>query len=263
MEKINKYKKEFFYATTLYVIYQFLVIPQIEINRSAFSWLSVLGFFLLVIWIFSQYFEHYQKSISKYSNVLIKYTLHERIYDFCVSPALLYITTILFIYQSREIALKEVIIVLVSVTQFILFVNISKSYDKHRNVPAISRYLFEAIGLMQYYMLISISTYYLGMESVVIVSSLFAFGLLLLNLIGKKQLSITGFVILFVSVIFLTTFAYFARYLNINLFTALVSVAYYVVSSLWNLKLSGHFKFIDYLTPFMFGLMFTLLILTF
>ncbi len=262
---IYKYfKRELFYAVALFVILQFSLIPKYFDMSFVSNILLGLGALILLLWLISSYLIFSGKRVSKFSNVLIKIQIKNRLFSFFVTPVLMYFAVSAYISYIENNFLKQVIITIFFVLMLFLMIHIRSSYQKVFSIEKSTRSVFLFIDMMLFYIA---STGFILMGTFPIARILgvgfLAFLFLLNILIINKQYSYKALFILLISTIFMILSAIYFVQFGALLFPLFMVVVFYMVVNIWGIKLSGVNALSEYLPPVLFSLMAFMILLSF
>jgi len=253
------------------LLYLFLILLITEIfNDSVLSAkfsttviIGVLGITLLLIW-FTRTFNLYsKKKISKYSNVLMKISLKQRLFSYFILPIIFYTSLLVFLFFNRNDLLGHFVIAMCMLLLLILFLNIKSSMNKHYTLHIATKAVFDFICITTLYLLLnaflrigfSMTEYMLlGFFSSLV---LYIFVLKLHDRFGLVEMLTALASSIFVSV---SMIPFWNR--NIFILPAVGALTFYLIISLWNIRFSGRFKFTDYLAPVLYVIFAMTLILT-
>jgi hypothetical protein len=260
--KIKDIKREILYI---------LVIFGMSFGFNHFSYVSekkfliaigILGVLIIETWFISAFTRYSERKISKYSEVLQRVSIRERFFSYFISPALLYISTLAFMYYTQTLIADIMVLSSVCFLLLILFVNVKSSFKKVYSLEQATRIIFDFINIATFYLGCSVLMK-LGMEIpyLYLLIGIWSFLLFLDNLLLHDKLDLSGSIISLLCTIFvvLTTFA--VETYGIFVMPAISTIAFYLIISLWNLRFSGKIRMSDYISPFIFSLFATLIIL--
>lgn len=253
------------------LLYLFLILLITEIfNDSVLSAkfsttviIGILGITLLLIWFIRTFNLYSKKKISKYSNVLMKISLKQRLFSYFILPIIFYTSLLVFLFFNRNGLLGHFVIAMCMLLLLILFLNVKSSMNKHYTLHIATKAVFDFICITTLYLLLnaflrigfSMTEYILlGFFSSLV---LYIFVLKLHDRLGLVE-TLTAFASsIFVSV---SMIPFWNR--NIFILPAVGALTFYLIISLWNIRFSGRFKFTDYLAPVLYVIFAMTLILT-
>jgi hypothetical protein len=136
----------------------------------------------------------------------------------------------------------------------ILFINIKSSLRKFYKIGTLTKGIFNLVGILTFYLSINV---FLRFDLDLWIKLLIVAGLALLMFLSELQLhdriTLVSFVISFLSALFVTLSMGIFIFQSVFVATAIATVAFYIVISLWNVRFSGKYKFADYLPPLLYG----------
>lgn len=241
------------------VIFNNLVL--ISSSRILLAW-GILGLVVLEIWFIIVFRNNSQKKISKYSNVLMKASLKERLFPCFILPALFYISLLFFLYFNRNAILGNIVLGVSMVLLLVLFLNVKSSLKRYYSVHILTRTIFDFLCITILYLLLN-SFLRMGFSLEVYTGLAFASSLVLSIFVLKLHDRIGGveFLTAVMSSIFIS--ASMVLFWNSNVFVipAIGSLMFYLVISIWNIRFAGRTKFLDYMSPVLYVILAMILIL--
>ena len=169
----------------------------------------------------------------------------------------------LTIFFSKSPTLNNFIITSFSLILLVLLVHIRTSYEKIHYISSLTKIVYDAVLIMLFFlfMFIASSSGVTGMSGVY-----FAVGLSILLLLYKlavnDQLSLQGYILIFFSTLLIFAAGYLSLFANIFTFSAILTVAFYLVVAMWSIRLEGYTKWPDYFAPIIYAIMILILIFT-
>ncbi len=242
---------------------QFALLPGYFLKGRYTIWFDLIGLILVLLWVISTYFYFSAKKISSLSNVLLKIKLKNKFFSFFVTPTLLYVAVSMYSYYTQNLVLKQVIICISFAIFLILFVHIRSAYQKVFWLEKSTKSIFLFVDFLLFYLsstgitLMGISAIY-KVLGVTFLAMIFLINMLIVN----KQYSFKAFLVLLISVLSLfITGMYFIKfgYLTFPLF---MIVIFYMIVSIWGIKLSGEKVLSEYTPPVLFSLMAIMVLLS-
>jgi hypothetical protein len=248
------FKKELSFTIFIFVILEFITVTNSLLLFLSLGWIGLL---ILLIWIVLSLAQFAKDKETKFSDLLVKFKLKNRWYQYVFTPSLFYISLIGFIFFVKHPFLQQFIIFLGSTVLFVLFMNIKSSYNKSFYIEKSSRVVFDMVNLLMFYIVAEILTLSGALHSNI---TALLFGslttiILLSSLKVKERVSWSGLFVSILSGIFIGVFAFFIKYNQPHLFSFLLTLGFYLILSIWHLRLSGERKIVNYLPPFMFVIM--------
>jgi len=260
--KIKDLKREVFYILIVFGISFVFNYLANTTNKGLLIAIGILGLLIIETWFIGAFTRYSERKISKYSEVLQRVSIKERFFSYFVSPAILYLSTLAFLYYTQTLIADLMVLITICFIYFILFINVKSSFKKVYSLEQGTRIVFDFINIATFYLGCSVLMK-VGMESEIIYLLIGVWSLILLldNLLLHDKLDLIGFIISFFCTIFiiLTTVAF--KSYGIFIMPAITTIAFYLVVSLWNLRFSGRIRFSDYISPFVFSLFAILVIL--
>lgn len=264
LRTINNYKREMFYSIILFVVFEMMVIPQVIGLGWLFIIFAMIGFSLLATWMVSNYSNFGGKVISEHSEVLLWIDLKRRFFAYFFTPTIFYIAICLYLYSSVNMMLKQLLLLVASITMYILLINIRSSYRRVFSVEVGTRIAYQFVDLVLFY--VGVSGFVLiGTNSQQRIAGTVVVGsfLLLHQLILNKQLNRNGTYILLASIgTLLLSALYFVNYSAIS-YPLYMSTVFYTIVSVWGIRLSGERRLGEFIRPVLFSLMALMILLSF
>lgn len=260
---IKKYRREFVYSSYLFLIFELLATPSFAVNLYYFLGISLMGYVLINLWLISTYKLHSSRKVSKYSDVLLKVNLVERLFSYVVLPLLFYSSVVAFIILSLSTYMTQVVIVVSIFLIFYLFLYVRTSYEKVYSINRATRFSMDFISIVSYFIFTSVIS---RLVQDTAYNSLIVFFVTLFFLIyvlyHHNKFDIQGIIIAFIISLIITAVSIFINTGNLYTDSLLMSILYYLVVSLWNVRFSGSRVFSDYIPPLMYSIMAVILILS-
>lgn len=261
---LKQYKREFLYVVILFVLWEFALIPENIGVGWIYPILILLGSTLLIVWLVTNYSHYAHKGISEYTEVLVKINLKQRFFAFFVTPLLFYISISLYLGGIESMILRQFTIILGSIIQFVMFVHIRSSYQKTFSMERNTRFIFQIVDLVLFYIGVT-GFVLLGTDILLRIVGATVLGFLLLThqLLLHKQYSAKAVLILLTSVAGIALSAMYFASFGAIIFPLYLSVVFYLILSLWGIRLNGITKLEDYVTPILFSLMALMVLFSF
>lgn len=260
---IKKYKREFVYSSYLFLIFELLVTPSMAVNIYYFCALSLAGYILINSWLISTYKLHSTKKVSKYSDVLLKINIIDRLFTYVVLPLLFYTSIIAFLLFSSSRYINQALIVVSVVLFFYLFLYVRTSYEKVYSVNRISRFSTDFVSIVTYFIFTSVLSRVLVDP---LYFSLYTFFITLFFLIyilyQHNKFEIPGIVLALVTSLVMSGTIFLIHNQGAYSNAIILSILYYLVISLWNIRFAGSRAFSDYIPPLMYSIMAIIFVLS-
>jgi hypothetical protein len=263
MKFLKNYSREFTVTLFLAILLCILNSPFFILTFKNFMFLTSLGFFLLVFWFVAIYWLYANKKVLRYGEVLLRVRLEEKFFKFFILPSLFYISVALTIFFSKSVVLNMYIISSFALIFFVLLIHVRTSYEKIHYISSLTKIVYDAVIIMLFFLFLFVASSFgvTGMMGVY-----FAIGLSILLLLYKlainNQLSLHGYVLIFLSTLLIFMVGRFFTFANIFVFSAVLTVAFYLVVAMWSIRLEGYTKWADYFTPIIYAIMILILIFT-
>lgn len=258
------YKRELVYSILLFVVWEMAQVPEVLGLTWAYVIYSFLGLILIISWTITSYLQFSGKKVSKFSDVLIKIQLRERFFLYFVLPVLFYMLVTLYLFVNRNILLNQLIIVICTALYFVMFVHIRSSYEKVFSISRYTRVIFTLLDIVTFYLIVAITVLYGTTNDIRVLVVIFASALLLTHqLVIHKQKSLNSLLVLVFSVAFISVVSVLFINTSYLVFPVVMTLAFYLVISWWNVRLDGHKHYGEYLPPLLFSLMAFIIVMSF
>lgn len=262
-ELIKKYRREFVYTSYIFLIFELLVTPKFVVNLWYYLATAIVGYVLINMWLFSTYKLQSNKKVSKYSDVILRVNLWERLFSYVFLPLVFYTSIVMFLLFSSSVILNQIVIVASVTLFFYLFLFVRTSYERVYSLNRMTRVSSDFVSIFVYFLTISVIT---RVVTDTAYYSLILFFLTLFCLVyilyhhNKFENSAVVWAIVSSGLI---TVAYFIAGQQGIYYTPLfLTILYYLVVSLWNVRFSGSRNLGDYMPPVMFSIMALILLLS-
>ncbi len=260
---LKNYSREFIVMLFLVLLLSLLNTTYFIFTLQTFSLITALGLLLLTIWFVAVYWLYAHKKVKRYGEVQLRVRLEEKFFKFFVLPALFYLSVAFTIFFSKSITLNNFIISSFALILFVLLIHIRTSYEKIHYISSLTKIVYDAVLIMIFFLFMFVASSYgiTGMFGIY-----FAVGLSILLLLYKlainDQLSLHGYILIFFSTLLIFSAGYISLFANIFKFSAILTVAFYLVVSMWSIRLAGYTKWPDYFAPIIYAIMILILIFT-
>ena len=255
-------KNEIFYWLLIVILTGFfLYITTLDLPNNILLAIGILDIVLLETWFIKTFFMFSGRKISQYSEVIQRISLKDRFFDYFIMPAIFLSTFLLYMYFNKNITMSYWMLGFSMSILLILFINVKSSLSKFYKLSTLTKGIFNLICIFTFYLSINII---LRLDISTWVQLIYVGVLAFLMLMSELQLhDRIGFESIFVSIlsaVFITLSIGMLIFDSIFISTAVGTVAIYIVISLWNIRFSGKYKFVDYLPPIIYGFISLILI---
>jgi hypothetical protein len=262
-ELIKKYRREFVYSSYLFLIFELLSTPSFAVNLWYFLAIAIVGYVLINMWLFSTYKLSSIKKASKYSDVILRVNLWERLFSYVFLPLVFYTSVVTFILFSTSNMLTQIVIVVSVALFFYLFLFVRTSYEKVYSMNRMTRVASDFVSIVVYFLLLTV------INRVVVDISYFSLILFFLTLFcfvyvlyHHNKFENSSAILAIFSSLAITVTHLAIENRGIYYTPLLLSILYYLVISLWNVRFSGSRALGDYMPPLMFAIMAIILLLS-
>jgi len=229
--------------------------------KTLLAW-GILGLVVLEIWFVIVFRNNSQKKISKYSDVLMKASLKDRLFPCFILPALFYISLLFFLYFNRNVILGNIVLGVSMVLLLVLFLNVKSSLQRYYSVHILTRTVFDFLCITILYLLLN-SFLRMGVSLQIYTALAFVSSLVLSIFVLKLHDRIGGLEVVtaVMSSVFISASMLLFWNRNIFIIPAIGSLMFYLVISIWNIRFAGRTKLSDYLSPVLYVILAMILIL--
>jgi hypothetical protein len=261
MRFLRKYARELTIVLFLSILIGFLITPFFIITIKNYFIIGSLGLLLLFSWFIAIYFLYANKKVKRHGEVLIRVRFTEKLFNFFILPSLFYIVVVCTSFFVKSFYLNFSILISFAFILFIILIHIRSSYEKVHYVSSVTRVVYDAVLIMIFFlsMFVITSLGFLDLERAYF-SVVIAAVLLLYKLIIDKQLCRNGIILIVVSALFLFLVSYTVMGFNLFVITAVTTLSFYLVVSIWTIRLAGYTKWGDYFNPIIYTIMALILI---
>ncbi len=261
MKFFKKYIRELTVVFFLFLLLGFLITPFFIVTIKNYFIIGSLGLLLLFSWFIAIYFLYANKKVKRHGEVLIRVRFTEKLFNFFILPSLFYVVVVFTTFFVKSFYLNFSILVSFAFILFVLLVHIRASYEKVHYVSSVTKIVYDAVLIMIFFlsMFVVTSLGFLDLEMTYF-SAIIAAVLLLYKLIIDKQLCRNGIILIFISIVFLFVVSYTVMGFNLFVITAVTTLSFYLVVSVWTIRLAGYTKWGDYFNPIIYTIMALILI---
>jgi len=265
MKKTNLWniiKSELIYWLLILVLSIFFIyLTTINASKDILIITGILNVLILETWFVRTFFLYSGRKISQYSEVIQRISFKDRFFDYFVLPAIFLSTFMFYLYFNKDLTMSYWMTFLAMVILLILFVNVKSSLGKVYKLGMLTKGIFNLVCIFTFYLSINV---FLRFDIAVSIKLLIVGVLAFLMFTSELQLhDRVNFVSILVSIfsaifVMLTTAIFMSQ--SIFIATAISTVAFYMIISLWDVRFSGKYKFPDYLPPLIYGMIALILI---
>lgn len=232
----------------------FLYLTTLANSLGSLIAIGVLNFLVLETWLIRTFFLYSGRKISQYSEVIQRISFKDRLFDYFIMPAIFLGTFMFYLYFNKDIKVSYWMIALCMGVLLVLFVNIKSSLRRFYKIGTLTKGVFDLVGILTFFLSINV---FLRFDLDTWVKLLIAGGLALIMFLSELQLhdriTAISFLISLLSAVFVSLSIGVFIFQSIFVATAIGTVAFYMIISLWNVRFSGKYKFMDYLPPLLYG----------
>ncbi len=264
MKVLKNYGREITVVSFLMALLLILNSSSFILNLSNFLFIVGLGFSLLFVWFLATYWLYANKKVKRYGEVLLRVRLEEKFFKFFILPLLFYLSVAFTVFFSKSETLNILIILSFAVILFILLIHVRSSYEKLHYISSLTKIVYDAVLIMLFFLLLFSASSYgiVGVQGVFFAAGL-SILLLLYKLVLSNQLSLQGYVIMITSTILIVVVGNSIPVFNPLVFSAVLTVAFYLVVAMWSIRLEGYTHWADFFSPIIYAIMILILIFSF
>ncbi len=253
---LKQYKRELFVTLFLFTVLGLLTLPYVVFQPNYFFLIGSFGLILLFVWFLIIYFLYANKKVKRYGEVLIRVRFTDKFLRFFFLPPFFYIIVLLTIYFIHSFYLNLLIVLSFSFIIFVLMIHIRSSYEKIHYMSSLTKIIYDAVLVMIFFLGVFVlnSTSYIGFNVIYLTIGL-TIVLLFYKLIIDAQICLNGLFLILITTIFIFIVSYLMINFNMFVSTAVQTLAFYLVVSMWSIRLAGYTEWKDYFNPFLYTLM--------
>ena len=239
----------------------FLYLTNINAAQNTILAVGVLNVVLLETWFVRTFILYSGRKISKYSEVIQRTSLQERFFDYFILPVIFLSTFMVYLYYNSNVFMAYWVLALCMGVLFTLFVNVKSSLRRVYRISSITKGIFDLICIITFYLSLNVLFRFdLNVEGILFLTAGLAMIMVLSELQLHDRLNYISLLIALLSSIFVSLTMGIFIFQSIFVATAVGTVAFYMIISLWNIRFSGKYKLVDYLSPFIYGIIALILI---
>jgi len=255
-------KKELIYwILILAITIFFFYLTTINSPKGILIFIGILNLLLLETWFIRTFFLFSGRKISQYSEVIQRISFKDRLFDYFILPIIFLATFMFYLYFNKNITMSYWMIFLCMFVLLILFINVKSSLRNFYKISFLTKGIFSFVCILTFYLSINIFLRFdLNMWVKIVAVGALALLMLLSELQLHDRLNFVSFLISLLSAMFVSLSIGVSIFQSIFVATAIGTVAFYLIISLWNIRFSGKYKFLDYLPPLLYSLIALILI---
>lgn len=265
MKKTNLWstiKDELIYWLLILILLIFFIyLTTINASKDILFVTGILNVLILETWFVKTFFLYSGRKISQYSEVIQRISFKDRLFDYFILPAIFLSTFIFYLYFNKDLTMSYWMTFLAMVILLILFVNVKSSMRKIYKLDMLTKGIFNLVCIFTFYLSINVFLRFdIAISIKLLIVGVLAFLMFASELQLHDRISLFSILVSMLSAIFvaLTTAIFISQ--SIFVATAIGTVAFYMIISLWNVRFSGKYKFADYLPPLIYGVIALILI---
>lgn len=259
-----KHKRETFYTMMMFLMMEMALVAYEVRAPGLFMFSGLTALWSAFAWSLFTYMEYGERKVSKHAGFSLWINMAERVFPYFIMPMLLIASAFAYLYLNKHPILRQVIVMLTTVYLWSILVHIKDSYKQHHSVTGMTRVMFKFVDLLVFYL--TVSTLYLLPIAVTtkIISMIAVAAVLLMHQLRLyNQRTVKGYLIYAASVVVIAISGWLAIGLSPLVAPLIITIAFYMIMSLWYMKLSGYTRLEELLTPVLFALMALLVVLSF
>lgn len=251
-----KYRREIAEGLLLYLLIQVSQLQFITTQVNSYAALIGTGVVYLIIISFLTYIRYSRRKVSKFSDAVMKMRIKNRLGLYLFMPILLFVSAMTFLYFNQNLLLKELMVILTSLLLMINLINIRKSYEQSHVMQKSTLVVFNFIDILTYYFVAAVSFYLIEdpfYRAIILSITLILILLYITRL--HSHISLFAVVMVLISAFIVFGISLMSSDLNLFRYPLVQTILFYLIISFWHLRLSGHLKFEEYITPTLFTVM--------
>lgn len=255
--------KEVIYTVLMFIVWQMIANCENYFQFFGLLWLSVI---LFSSWVLSNIMIYKDKKVSPYSNALLKINIKSRLFSSIITPFIMIFAVSIYVFLIPHLIFIQAVILTAILIIFVYMIGVKNNYKKFFYVGPQARILYALINFFLFFIVLSISIFFLQEDKLLRAGllSFFVFFSYNIDLIQRNIYEKRGFLItlLFSAITFL--FIYFLNNIYSSwLYIFVMSLVYFVHLSFWQIRLSGDKKLKSYFMPLIFALMLFLILVVY
>jgi hypothetical protein len=201
------------------------------------------------------------RKISQYSEVIQRISFKDRFFDYFILPAVFLNTFMVYLFFNKDMTMTYWMLGFCMLILLVLFINIKSSLNKFYRISTLTKGIFNLICILTFYLSINV---FLRFDLLIwvklIIVGILALIMFLSELKLHDRVTFVSFVISLLSAVFVALSIGIFTFQSIFVATAIGTLAFYMIIALWNIRFAGKYKFIDYLSPFLYAIIALILI---
>lgn len=259
-----KYRREAISALVIFMILQLSQLDYVLQIWQSYVGITLVGVLYLTLVSLFTYRYSPERVNKKIKTQVLLQQIGRRLNLYIVMPIILYGSSAIFLYFNQSNLLKELTVILLSLTYFINWVAIRISFEQQHALNRNTVALFSFVDILTFFMVIA--SVFLIVEDMgwqlALVAAVTAF-ILAHQIKVHNQLSLPALLFIILSTVLVVLSAYFATHLSLFRGLIVQTIAFYFVTSILGLKLSGNIRYQEYFTPFLFSVIMLIIIFSF
>lgn len=258
----NMMKDEIVYWALIVAVSSFfLYLTTQGVSHRLLMAVGVLNLLLLETWFIRAFLLFSGRKVSQYSEIIQRISLKDRFFDYFVFPVLFLTTFMFFLYFNKNILMSYWVTALCMFVLMVLFVNIKSSLRKVYRISSLTRGIFSLICILSFYLSINVILRFdINIWVKLVASGGLGLLMFLSELLLHDRLTFGSFLLSLLSSLFVALSIGAFVYQSVFVATAIGTVSFYIIVALWNVRFSGKYKFVDYLSPLLYGIITLILI---
>ena len=262
------FRRSIFYAISLFVVYQLMLIP-LQTKQYGVYWIaSGIGLVVVLAELLYSRLSESGRPMKVDRAHLKSVRWREHLLHHAVLPILLYTSGVLFLFFNRITALDQAAIVILSGLFFMVLYNVSATYLRMYRLSRNTRVVFDFVNIFVFYFgvdaMINLSLYEgISRTYVLVGSALLTFVLIGLMIVSTKQWSLEMLGVLIAGSVLVGLTVYIVWLLpvfNIAVISLVSTVMFYLVDVYWHHSLEGSFSW-DVMSQYMLYALMALILL--
>jgi hypothetical protein len=258
----NTVKNEIvFWLLTSFISLSFLLITQRGVETTTLWWIGILGLIVLETWFLRVFLLHSARKISQYSNVIQRISFKDRMFEYFIIPGIFFLALMSFFFFNKSVIMEYFVWFLSMFLLLITVINIKSSLKHVYTLSSITKGVFDFLCIITFFLFLNI-LFRLGLDLTINMFIVWFVSLLMLNaeLQLHDRLDLPSVLISVISSLFITFSLGCVVFQSSFVTTAVGTIAFYLIISIWNVRFTGKYKLVDYFPPLIYSLLALILV---
>lgn len=263
------FRRSLFYAVSIFATFQFMLIPLQYKIYGLYLLLGVVGLLVILSELLYSRLHDYRKPFSFKVTHLRKKRYREHFVHHLVLPALTFFSGALFLFFNKIRLLDQFAILILTGTFFVLFYNISTTYQRLYSISRKTKVIFDFVNIIVFFFCVDVlinAVFYGGIWQGFIYVGVAVLTFLLIWLMAvvehEATMKVIGLILL--SSLITAFIAFVVLHIpifNLTAVSLVITVGFYLIEVYWHHKFEGTFEWNTMLEYTLFALMAIILLL--